>query len=328
MGRRSPIGVLLLQLGSPDDPSIRSVRRYLREFLSDQRVIELPRWKWYPILYGIVLIRRPAQSAAKYQLIWDREKGFPLKYYTQRQAEELQRKLGERFRVAYAMRYGNPAIASVVRDFVRDTIERMIVVPLYPQYSATTTASALDRLYGTLMGERWVPALRVVPPFFEHPAYIRAQTTIMRETLSKLSEVPEKWIFSFHGIPQRYADAGDPYPCHVECTVRALVECFSLHPGQYVVAYQSRFGREEWLRPYTDEVLRSLAREGVRSVFVITPGFVADCLETIDEIGREARDLFREAGGVELYRCPCLNDHPSWIEGLGSIILEEAAGWL
>lgn len=323
---RKPIAVLLLQLGSPDDAGVTAVRRYLREFLSDPRVIELPRWKWYPILYGIVLQRRPAQSAAKYQLIWDKEKGFPLKYYTQRQAEELQKRLGDHFLVRYAMRYGTPAIAPVVAELCAQQVEKLIAVPLYPQYSATTTASALDALFQILMRQRAVPALRVVPPFYQHPAYVSAECQVIRETLATLPQPPEKVIFSFHGIPQRYADAGDPYPQHVETTVsRLAAECGFL-PGQYTLAYQSRFGREEWLKPYTDELLLQMARQGVKRVLVITPGFVTDCLETIDEIGREARHIFQQAGGQELYRCHCLNDHPVWIEALQRIVLEESAG--
>ncbi|MCS7159518.1 MAG: ferrochelatase, partial [Gemmatales bacterium] len=274
------------------------------------------------------LVRRPAQSAAKYQRIWDQDKGFPLKYYTQQQAENLQEKLGERFRVTYAMRYGSPATAPVVRELVSAGVDRLLVVPLYPQYSATTTASALDAFYQALMHERVVPAVRVVPPFYAHPRYIDAVSQILRETLAQLGAAPERWIFSFHGIPQRYADAGDPYPRHVETTVHLLAERLGLTSEQYLLTYQSRFGREVWLKPYTEEVLVSLARQGVRSVLVATPGFVADCLETIDEIGREARDLFREAGGGELYRCPCLNDHPLWMEALATIVLEQAAGWL
>jgi ferrochelatase len=178
------------------------------------------------------------------------------------------------------------------------------------------------------MQQRVMPALRVVPPFFKHPAYIQAECQVIRETMSTLSEPVEKVLFSFHGIPQRYADAGDPYPRHVETTTRDLAQALQLGPERYLLAYQSRFGREEWLKPYTDELLVDLARQGIRRVLVATPGFVADCLETIDEIGREAREIFRQAGGEELYRCPCLNDHPAWIEALKTLVLEEAAGWV
>lgn len=328
METKSRIGVLLLQLGSPDDPSVPAVRRYLREFLSDPRVIELPRWKWYPILYGIVLIRRPAQSAAKYQLIWDKDRGFPLKYYTQRQAEELQNRLGERFLVCYGMRYGTPAISSVLHQVCNAGIEKLLVVPLYPQYSATTTASALDALHQAFLTQRVIPALRIVPPFYRHPAYIEAECHLIREALASLEQPPDKLVFSFHGIPKRYVAAGDPYPQHVEATVKLIAQALSLSHEQYLVAYQSRFGREEWLQPYTDELLAILANQGIRRVLVITPGFVSDCLETIDEIGREARQLFRQAGGVELYRCPCLNDDPHWIDALKNIVLEELAGWV
>jgi len=328
MANNNRIGVLLLQLGSPDHPGVPAVRRYLRQFLSDPRVIELPRWRWWPILYGIVLRRRPKESAAKYQRIWDPERGFPLKFYTRRQAMGLQEQLGQRFLVRYAMRYGQPATDQVVPDMIRQGVNKLIVLPLYPQYSATTTGSALDALFQTLMGQRLVPALRIVPAFYEHPAYINAECQMIREALDKLGDPPQKLIFSFHGIPVRYAQAGDPYPQQVERTVAVLVARLGLEPQQYLIAYQSRFGREPWLRPYLDETLIELARSGVRRVLVVTPGFTTDCLETIDEIGREMRELFQQAGGTHLHRCPCLNDHPCWLDALRTLVVEESASWV
>ncbi len=325
---RDRVGVLLLQLGSPDDPSVAAVRRYLRQFLSDPRVIELPRWLWWPILYGVVLVFRPKQSAEKYQHIWDPQTGFPLKHYTERQVRGLQERLGERFLVRYAMRYGQPATDEIVPAMIQQGIDRLVIVPLYPQYSATTTASALDALFRSLMRQRVVPSLRIVPPFHEHAGYLDAECTIVRETIAKLGEPPEKIIFSFHGIPVRYAKAGDPYPQQVEQTVRLLAQRLGLAPEQYLLAYQSRFGREPWLQPYLDETLTALARQGVRRVLVVTPGFTTDCLETIDEIGREMRDLFLQAGGTQFFRCPCLNDHPAWLDALRTIVLEESAGWI
>jgi ferrochelatase len=325
---RSRVGVLLLQLGSPDDPSVAAVRRYLRQFLSDPRVIELPRWLWWPILYGIVLVFRPKQSAEKYQHIWDPQTGFPLKHYTELQVRGLQERLGEKFLVGYAMRYGHPTTDETVPAMVQEGIDRLVVVPLYPQYSATTTASALDALFRTLMRQRVIPPLRIVPPFYEHAGYLEAECAIVRETVAKLDEPPEKIIFSFHGIPVRYAKAGDPYPQQVEQTVRLLAQRLGLAPEQYVLAYQSRFGREPWLQPYLDETLTTLAQKGVRRVLVVTPGFTTDCLETIDEIGREMRDLFLQAGGTQLFRCPCLNDHPTWLDALRTIVLEESVGWI
>jgi ferrochelatase len=319
-------GVLLIQLGTPDAPTAEALRPYLKQFLGDPRVIEGPPWYW-PLLFRLVLFRRPRQSALKYARIWDAATGSPLLHYTRRQADELQRHLPG-LPIRFGFQVGNPSVASVVHDMIKDGLERLIVLPMYPQYSATTWASATDVLFTALMKERRVPALRIVPPYHEHPGYLDAVATIVREELAKLDQPPDHYVISFHGIPLRYVQAGDPYAQHVERTTEQLVKRFGWPAGKWTQSFQSLFGREEWLRPYTDDVLTKLAKEGVKRVFVVTPGFTADCLETIDEIGHESSEVFRKAGGEELIRCPCLNDHPRWIDAMEQMILEEGKGWI
>jgi ferrochelatase len=320
-------GVLLIQLGTPEAPTARALRPYLRQFLSDPRVIEAPRLPWWLILNLFILPFRPARSAAKYRRIWDDRTGSPLLHYTRRQVEELQKLLPD-VPVRFGMQVGNPSVASVVGEMIRQGVERLIVLPMYPQYSATTNASATDVLFQALMKERRVPAIRVVPPFYAHPGYLDAQTTIIREELARLGWQPDHYLLSFHGIPIRYAKAGDPYATHVQRTTAALVERLGWPGEKWARTYQSLFGREEWLKPYTEDTLVKLAKKGARRVFVATPGFTADCLETIDEIGHEAAEVFVHAGGEKLHQCPCLNDHPAWIAAMRQIIAEEGRGWL
>ncbi len=321
------MAVLLVQLGTPDAPAVPAVRRYLKQFLSDPRVIETPRLLWWFILHFSILRKRPKESAAKYQRIWNPQTGFPLRHYTQRQAEELQALLPGVV-VRFAMQIGNPGLQEVVPEMIRAGVERLIVLPMYPQYSATTTASATDALFKTLMRVRRVPALRIVPPYYSHPAYIDAQVAVIRDELTKLVWQPEHFILSFHGIPVKYAKKGDPYPEHVRETTRLLLEQLKWPEGKWTQTYQSVFGRGEWLRPYTEETLVRLAKGGVSRVFVATPGFTVDCLETIDEIGFELKEAFQRAGGRELHRCPCLNDHKAWIGALRTLVLEEGKGWI
>jgi protoporphyrin/coproporphyrin ferrochelatase len=333
-------GVLLIQLGTPDAPTTPELRRYLRQFLGDPRVIELPpskwrfldtifppRLKWWLILHLIILRFRPKRSAAKYQLIWDEKTGSPLLHYTRRQVELLQQALPD-LPVTFGMQVGNPPVAEAVRELILHGVERLIVLPMYPQYSATTTASATDVLFHALMKERRVPAVRIVPPYYEHPAYLDAMATVIREDLARLSWQPEHYLLSFHGIPIRYAQNGDPYATHVKRTTAQLVQRLGWPRGTWTQTFQSLFGREAWLKPYTEEKLIQLARSGKKRVFVGLPGFTADCLETIDEIGREAREAFQHAGGELLQRCPCLNDHPAWIEAMRAIIVQEGQGWI
>jgi ferrochelatase len=230
--------------------------------------------------------------------------------------------------VRFGMQIGNPPLAGALHEMIQAGVDRLIVLPMYPQYSATTTASALDALFAALNKERRVPALRVVPPYYDHPAYLDAQAGIIREELAKLPAAPEHYLLSFHGIPIKYAQRGDPYATHVKRTTFQLVKRLGWPRQMWTQSFQSLFGRDRWLQPYTDATLQRLARRGIKRVFVATPGFTTDCLETIDEIGFEAKEIFHQAGGQELIRCPCLNDHPAWIEAMKSIILQEAQGWL
>jgi ferrochelatase len=320
-------GVLLIQLGTPDAPTAAALRPYLRQFLSDPRVIEVPRFKWWLILNLFILPFRPRQSAAKYTRIWNDVTGSPLLHHTRLQTEALQKLLPD-VPVVFGMQIGNPSVASVVDDLIHRGIERLIVVPMYPQYSATTTASATDVLFSALMKERRVPAVRVVPPYYEHPAYLDAMTALIRDELARLPWEPEHHVISFHGIPIRYARAGDPYATHVKRTTAELVARLGWPRERWTQSFQSLFGREEWLKPYTENTLIQLAKKGVRRVFVALPGFTADCLETLDEIGHEAHEAFVHAGGEKLHACPCLNEHPAWIEALRTLVVEEGRGWL
>jgi ferrochelatase len=320
-------GVLLIQLGTPDAPTAKALKPYLRQFLGDPRVIEAPRLSWWFILNFVILRRRPKQSAAKYQRIWNPVTGSPLLHWTRRQMELLQEALPQ-VQVRFGMQVGNPSVAKVVDEMIQTGVDRLIVMPMYPQYSATTTASATDALFAALMKQRCVPSLRIVRPYYEHPAYLDALATLIREELAKLSWQPEHYLLSFHGLPAKYVVRGDPYPKHVARTTTGLVQRLGWRSGTWTQSFQSLFGREEWLRPYTDETLRGLAKRGIQRVFVAMPGFTADCLETVDEIGFEAREAFRHAGGAELHACRCLNDHPAWISALRTLVLEEGQGWL
>jgi len=320
-------GILLIQLGTPDAPTTPALRRYLRQFLGDPRVIEYPRFAWWLILNCFILPTRPKRSAAKYQRIWDSQTGSPLLHLTRRQTEELQRLLPD-VPVRFGMQIGNPPVAEVVHEMIGQGVDRLIVLPMYPQYSATTTASATDTLFHALMKERRVPALRVIPPYYAHPAYLDAAAAIIQEEQARLTWQPDHFLLSFHGIPVEYAQRGDPYATHVKRTTAQLIERLGWPAGQWTQSFQSLFGRKKWLKPYTDDVLQRLAKQGCKRVFVAMPGFTTDCLETIDEIGRESTEVFHHAGGEELHRCPCLNDHPKWIEAMRTMIMEEGQGWL
>jgi ferrochelatase len=320
-------GVLLIQLGTPDAPTAEKLKPYLRQFLSDPRVIEDQGWRWKLILEGIILRKRPAESAAKYARIWDPKTGSPLMHFTRRQVELLQAQLPE-VPVRFGMMVGNPPVGKAVTEMIAAGVDKLVVLPMFPQYSATTTASATDALFKALLKERRVPALRVVPPYYDHPAYLDAVVAVVREDLARLPWEPEHFVFSFHGLPQSYVDRGDPYPAQCERTMQGLAERLNLPREKWTRTYQSRFGRAEWLKPYTDDVLTELAKQGVKRVAVVLPGFTADCLETLDEIGNESREVFERAGGEHLRAVPCLNDHPKWIEAMAQIIREEGRGWL
>ena len=324
---RTP-AVLLIQLGTPDAPNVPALRRYLRQFLSDPRVIEgAASWRWRLVLNLFILTTRPAQSAAKYRRIWDEKTGSPLLHLTRRQAEKLQEALPG-VPVRFGMQIGNPPLEKVVNELIAGGVDRLIVLPMYPQYSATTTASATDALFKALLKQTRVPALRIVPPYYDHPAYLDALTAVIRDELARLPWQPEHFLLSFHGIPIRYAQRGDPYATHVKRTTALLIKRLGWPRQRWTQSFQSLFGRDEWLKPYTEEVLRRLARQGIKRVFVAMPGFTTDCLETLDEIGNEAREVFRHAGGEELHACSCLNDHPAWIAAMRTLVQEEGRGWL
>lgn len=320
--------LLLVQLGTPDAPTPAAVRRYLREFLSDPRVVELPRGLWLPILHGLVLRLRPAQSARKYASIWS-EEGSPLLVHTRRQATLLRGALGalgHQLEVAFAMRYGNPSIPTVLRELRERNLARLLVLPLYPQYAASTSATALDAVGRELAGWRNLPELRMVRSFHDHDGYIDALAAHLRRAWERDGRA-ERLVMSFHGVPRRTLELGDPY--HDEClaTGRRLAERLGLRPHEWLLTFQSRFGRAEWLRPYTEPSLRELAASGVRSVEVICPGFVADCLETLEEIAIEGRRAFLEAGGREFRYLGCLNESPEFIGALASIARQHLSGW-
>ncbi len=321
----STTGLLLVNLGTPDSPATADVRRYLAEFLSDPRVVEAPRWLWWPLLHGVILNTRPRRSAEAYRRIWT-DQGSPLLLHTRRQAEALQEALGEAVRVVPAMRYGNPSIASGLQQLRDAGCGRILVLPLYPQYSATTTASTFDAVAEELKKWRHLPALRLVDQYHDHPGYIAALAASVRDFQAEKGK-PDLLLFSFHGIPQRYADQGDPYPQQCERTARLLADALELAPDQWRLSYQSRMGREPWLQPYTSAILEKLAGQGVRHVQVLCPGFAADCLETLEEIAMENRELFLAAGGEQYQYIPCLNDRPEHIQTLADIARNNLGGW-
>jgi ferrochelatase len=329
-GASAKTGILLINLGTPDEPTPAAVRQYLKQFLSDPRVVELPRFVWSIILNLIILNVRPKRSAEKYEVIWMKE-GSPLKVYTERQAKLLQGLLGMRikspFMVDYAMRYGNPSIPAVIRRMREAGCDRLLLLPMYPQYAASTTATALDAVGAAMTVIRNVPELRFVKHFHDHPAYIQALGDSVREYW-RANRKPDVLVMSFHGVPRYTLDRGDPYHCECQKTGRLLAENLELAPHEWRLSFQSRFGKAEWLQPYTAPLLESLGREGVRRVDVICPGFVADCLETLEEIAMEGRDTFLEAGGKEYHVIPCLNDRPGWIEALAAIAREHLGGWV
>lgn len=334
--RASRLGVLLINLGTPDAPTPAAVRRYLAEFLSDPRVVEIPAALWRPLLHGVILRLRPAQSAARYQRIWMPE-GSPLLVHSQRQKTLLLGYLGARLKalglpadhclVELGMRYGRPSLADALDRLREAHCERILVLPLYPQYAASTTASALDALFAAAARQRRVPALRVVDAYHDDPGYIGALAQGLNDYWTKNGR-PDRLVLSFHGVPRRTLDLGDPYHCQCLKTARLVATELGLAPEQYVVTFQSRFGRARWLEPYTAPTLEALARQGVRRVDVACPGFVSDCLETLEEIGLEGKAAFLRAGGKEFHAIPCLNEQPAWISALAALALEHLGGWL
>jgi len=334
--RAGRLGVLLINLGTPDAPTTSAVRRYLAEFLSDPRVVEIPRALWKPLLHGVILRTRPARSAQRYGTIWTKD-GSPLLVHSLRQRTLLHGYLGQRLKilglpsdhaqVELGMRYGAPSIAEALTKLRESGCERMLVVPLYPQYAASTTASALDAVFAAVSRMRRMPALRVVDAYHDAAGYIGALAQNINDYWVKNGR-PDKLVLSFHGVPRRTLDLGDPYHCHCHKTARLLATELGLKPEQYAVTFQSRFGRGEWLKPYTGATLVALAREGMRRVDVACPGFVSDCLETLEEIALDGRAAFLKAGGAEFHAIPCLNERPAWIAALADLALKNLGGWL
>ncbi len=327
-GQRPRTAVLLCNLGTPDAPTPAAVRRYLRQFLSDPRVVEIPRAVWLPLLYGVILPLRSARSAAKYASIWTPE-GSPLKVWTERQARMLQGWLGEQghaVAVRYAMRYGNPSIASQLDALKAEGATRILVLSAYPQYSGTTTASVLDEVGAWARRVRHVPELRFANRYHDEPGYIDALAQRIEAHWREHGR-PEHFLMSFHGVPERTLHLGDPYHCECRKTGRLLATRLGLRENQWTLAFQSRFGKAKWLEPYTEPTLRALARKGVKRVDVACPGFTSDCLETLEEIAQEGRDAFLTSGGKEFHYIPCLNADPAWISALAAVAQKHLAGW-
>jgi protoporphyrin/coproporphyrin ferrochelatase len=326
------IGVLLVNLGTPDATDAESVRRYLREFLNDKRVIEEDTLLWKLVLNGFILRFRPRKKGRDYDKIWNRERNeSPLKTVTRSQAEKLAHilePLGKHVIVDWAMRYGNPSMSSRLHALAERGCERILLVPLYPQYCAATTATVCDEAFRVLMGMRRQPTLRVVPPYHDEPVYIGAVASTLETELTRLPFKPDAILASFHGIPKQYFLKGDPYYCHCSKTVRLLRQRLKLDDSKLLLTFQSRFGRAEWLQPYTDMTLKRLAKEGARNVVVLTPGFSADCLETLEEIAVENAETFRHSGGENFKHIPCLNDSEPGMLVIWTIVLRELKGWV
>jgi ferrochelatase len=318
------IGVLLINLGTPDSPEPGSVRLYLKEFLSDPRVVEIPQLVWQPILRGVILTTRPKKSAHAYSQVWTDE-GSPLAAITARQAKALEGAFGESVIVDHAMRYGKPAIKERIDWLKGQGCERILIAPLYPQYCAATTATANDEAFAHLRRMRWQPAVRTLPPYHDDPLYIEALKTRTEEGLAALDFEPQAVLASFHGMPQRTLELGDPYHCHCRKTARLLSDALG---RDLRVTFQSRFGRAKWLEPATDKVLEALPGQGVTRVAIVAPGFSADCLETLEELAIRGRESFTAAGGTHFAYLPCLNDSAPGIEMLRSIVARELEGWL
>ena len=321
--------MLLAQLGTPAAPTVSAVRRYLAQFLSDPRVVEMNRLLWKAILHAVVLRTRPRRSAALYQRIW-RAEGSPLLLHTRRQSQLLEAELrsgGADADVTFGMRYGEPALPAALDSLIAKGCRRILVFPLFPQYAGATTGSCSDLVFAHLGGRRWIPALRIAAPYFRHPAYIDALAGRIKGCFSG-GAPPERLILSYHGLPLKYVRAGDPYCCMCSETTARLAEKLGIDRERVVHAYQSRFGPEEWLSPSAESAVREMAAAGVKRAAIACPGFAADCLETLQEIGQELRDLFLRLGGAELTLIPCLNDDPLWIRALAGMVREELGAWL
>ena len=327
------IGILLANLGTPDHYSYWPMRRYLNEFLSDQRVIDYPKWKWQPLLQLIILSKRPFTSGAAYKSIWNHDKGeSPLMTITRDQtakmAEVMQARHGDKVMVDFCMRYGNPSTDSKVRAMVAAGCDRILFVPLYPQYAGATSATANDQFFRALMAEAWQPAARTLPAYYDHPAYIDALAGSVERAYAGMETRPDVLVASYHGMPERYLMQGDPYHCQCQKVTRLLREKLGWDKNSIVTSFQSKFGPEEWLKPYTVEEVARLAEAGKKRIAVIAPAFSADCIETLEEINEEIRDAFIEAGGEGFTYIPCLNDDDAHIAALAQVIDENLGGWI
>lgn len=325
------VGILLVNLGTPDGTDRRSMRRYLEEFLTDRRVIEWPRAIWYPILYGIVLNTRPQKKGKDYETIWNTERNeSPLRTFTRGQADKLAARLAAHPNVTvdWGMRYGNPSIHERMRALKDAGCDRILVFPLYPQYSAPTTATVNDKVYELLLKERWQAAIRTVPPYHDDPAYIDALARSVESHIATLDFEPEVVLTSFHGIPKSYFEKGDPYHCHCMKTARLLRERLGWSKERLRVTFQSRFGPEEWLQPYTDKTVEALAKSGVKSLAIVAPGFVSDCLETLEELAMENGEIFLHNGGEKFSFIPCMNDSEPGMDVIEAVVRRELSGWI
>jgi len=330
-GSSEKTAVLLINLGTPKAPTAQAVRPYLKEFLSDQRVIEIPRAIWWMILNVVILNVRPKKSAAKYASIWMPE-GSPLKVYTEQQTQLLQQYLqehadGEAVVVDYAMRYGTPSIASVLRKLKAQNCQRILLLPLYPQYAASSSGTAFDAVYRELLSMRNMPELRSIKHFHDYSGYIQASSQNIRDYWT-LHGRPDKLVMSFHGVPRYTLEKGDPYHCECLKSGRLIAEELGLAQDQYVISFQSRFGKAEWIKPYTTAILKDLGKLQTKRVDVVCPGFVADCLETLEEIAQEGKEDFQHAGGGDYHYISCLNDSANWIKALGELVLANSQGWV
>jgi ferrochelatase len=328
-GKAEKLGILVTNLGTPDAPETAPLRRYLGEFLWDPRVVEVPRPLWWLILHGVILRPRPSRSAEAYRSVWT-DAGSPLLTCAREQAHELKERLAPRLsgpvEVALGMRYGNPSIPSALRQLHALNVTRLLVLPLYPQYSASTTGSTFDAVAAELMRWRWVPELRFIGRYHDAPGYIAALAASIREHWAEHGR-GEHLLMSFHGVPRRYLDSGDPYHCQCHKTARLVAAALELEDGSWTTTFQSRFGREEWLKPYTDATVKALGQKGLKRIDVVCPGFSADCLETIEEIGEENAGYFRAAGGETLSYIPCLNTRDDHIDFLAQLALQHMQGW-
>ncbi|TRD22098.1 ferrochelatase [Palleronia caenipelagi] len=330
---RAKVGVLVANLGTPDNYDYWSMRRYLSEFLSDKRVIDYSALIWQPLLQGIILSKRPFSSGAAYKSIWNEEQGeSPLMTITKSQTAKLRARLTERYgedvMVSFCMRYGNPSTLKVVREMIAAGCQKIVFFPLYPQYAGATTATANDQFFRALMKEKWQPPVRTVPAYFDRASYIDALAQSVERSYGALETKPDILVCSYHGVPQRYLKEGDPYHCQCQKTTRLLKERLGWDDTQIITTFQSRFGPEEWLQPYTVEEVARLAERGMKNIAICAPAFSADCIETLEEINEEIRESFEEAGGERFTYIPCLNDDEAHMAALEEAIVENLSGWL